>query len=117
MPDTIHHDAPDEGAFHLEWIEIARILLVFLAAAAVWIQLWEPFSAFSMIGMYNLDPGPCDTRPRVIGICKKATRQSRLLCFLSVCPRLLHNQPFFTYLHALPAARALQFLVVSPKQR
>ena len=51
MPDTIHHDAPDEGSFHLEWIEIARILLVFLAAAAVWIQLWEPFSAFSMIGI------------------------------------------------------------------
>ena len=45
MSDTIHHDAPEEGSFHLEWIEIARILLVFLAAAAVWIQLWEPFSA------------------------------------------------------------------------
>ena len=49
MPDTSHHDA-DEG-FHLEWIEVARILIVFLAAAAVWIQLWEPFSAFSMIGI------------------------------------------------------------------
>ena len=51
MSDTIHHDAPDEGSFHLEWIEIARILFVFLAAAAVWIQLWEPFSAFSVIGI------------------------------------------------------------------
>ena len=51
MSETIHHDAPDEGSFHLESIEIARILFVFLAAAAVWIQLWEPFSAFSMIGI------------------------------------------------------------------
>jgi len=50
MPDISHHDA-DEGSFHLEWIEVARILIVFLAAAAVWIQLWEPFSAFSMIGI------------------------------------------------------------------
>jgi heavy metal translocating P-type ATPase len=40
-----------EASFHLEWTEIARILLVFLAAAAVWTQLWEPFSAFSIIGI------------------------------------------------------------------
>jgi Cd2+/Zn2+-exporting ATPase/Cu+-exporting ATPase len=49
MSDNSHHDAED--SFHLEWIEVARILLVFLAAAAVWIQLWEPFSAFSVIGI------------------------------------------------------------------
>ena len=46
-----HHDVAGEGGFHLEWIEIARILFVFLAAAAVWLHLWEPFSAFSLIGI------------------------------------------------------------------
>jgi Cd2+/Zn2+-exporting ATPase/Cu+-exporting ATPase len=49
MSDTSHHDTAH--AFHLEWMEVARILLVFLAAAAVWIQLWEPFTAFSLIGI------------------------------------------------------------------
>src|SRR4030095_9996185 len=50
MSDNAHHDAHDEG-FHLEWIEMARILFVFLAAGAVWIQFWEPFATFSLIGI------------------------------------------------------------------
>jgi Cd2+/Zn2+-exporting ATPase/Cu+-exporting ATPase len=46
-----HHDVAGEDDFHLEWTEIVRILFVFLAAAAVWLHLWEPFSAFSLIGI------------------------------------------------------------------
>jgi len=46
-----HQEVSGEGAFHLEWTEIARILFVFLAAAGVWLHLWEPFSAVSLIGI------------------------------------------------------------------
>jgi heavy metal translocating P-type ATPase len=50
IPDS-QHEGAGEDAFHLEWTEIARILFVFLAASAVWLHLWEPFSAFSLIGL------------------------------------------------------------------
>jgi len=46
-----HHEVADEGAFRLEWTEAVRIVFVFLAAAAVWLHLWEPFSTFSLIGI------------------------------------------------------------------
>src|SRR5208337_2647913 len=39
------HDHP------FEWSEIARIVFVALAAAAVWFRLWEPFSHISVIGI------------------------------------------------------------------
>jgi Cd2+/Zn2+-exporting ATPase/Cu+-exporting ATPase len=48
---THDHEVSGDDAFHLEWTEIARILFVFLGAAAVWLHLWEPFSAFSLIGI------------------------------------------------------------------
>ena len=55
MDSTVTHDSQHDAAgadeFHVEWMEIARIVLVFLAAAAVWLQLWEPVSAFSLIGI------------------------------------------------------------------
>jgi heavy metal translocating P-type ATPase len=35
----------------LEWIELARIGFVALAAAAVWFRVWEPFPRVSIIGM------------------------------------------------------------------
>ncbi len=48
---------PDEGparAGHehgLEWVELVRIALVALAAAAVWFHVWEPFPQISVIGL------------------------------------------------------------------
>ncbi len=50
------HPADDDpGAEHaLTWIEGARILLVTLAAAAVWFRVWEPLSAVSVIGVLGL---------------------------------------------------------------
>lgn len=44
------HDHPDhEHAF--EWPEMVRIVLVALAAAAVWFRLWEPVSAVGVAGL------------------------------------------------------------------
>ena len=44
------HD--EEGHEHpFEWIELARVLFVALAAAAVWFRVWEPFSRISVIGL------------------------------------------------------------------
>jgi Cd2+/Zn2+-exporting ATPase/Cu+-exporting ATPase len=43
------HDHSHEHRF--EWTEIARILFVGLAATAVWFEVWEPFRAFSLIGL------------------------------------------------------------------
>jgi heavy metal translocating P-type ATPase len=37
-----------------EWPEMVRIVLVALAAAAVWFRLWEPVSAISVIGVAGL---------------------------------------------------------------
>jgi P-type Cu+ transporter len=36
------------------WTEAFRILVVALAAVAVWFRLWEPFGAFSVIGVVGL---------------------------------------------------------------
>jgi heavy metal translocating P-type ATPase len=35
----------------LEWMELARIAIVVLAAAAVWFRVWEPFPRVSVIGI------------------------------------------------------------------
>jgi heavy metal translocating P-type ATPase len=35
----------------VEWAELVRIAFVFLAAAAVWFRLWEPFPHVSLIGV------------------------------------------------------------------
>jgi heavy metal translocating P-type ATPase len=35
----------------LEWIELARIAFVALAAAAVWFRVWEPFPRVSILGV------------------------------------------------------------------
>jgi heavy metal translocating P-type ATPase len=50
---------PDPGAEHeehehghgVEWTELIRIAFVGLAAAAVWLRLWEPFPHISVIGI------------------------------------------------------------------
>jgi heavy metal translocating P-type ATPase len=46
--ETHSHEEHQHG---LEWIDVARIALVALAAAAVWFRVWEPFSRFSLIGI------------------------------------------------------------------
>ncbi len=51
--DEHHHD--HEHAF--EWPEMLRIAVVALAAVAVWIRLWEPFPAVSLIGVVGLAVG------------------------------------------------------------
>ncbi len=38
------HDHDGEGRSHaLDWLDLARVAFVALAAAAVWLRLWEPF--------------------------------------------------------------------------
>ncbi len=50
-----HRADDDPGAGHaFTWIEAARILLVALAATAVWFRVWEPLSAVSVIGVLGL---------------------------------------------------------------
>jgi heavy metal translocating P-type ATPase len=45
----------EEGHEHaLEWQDVLRIGLVGLAAAAVWLQVWEPFAGISVIGVAGL---------------------------------------------------------------
>jgi Cd2+/Zn2+-exporting ATPase/Cu+-exporting ATPase len=44
------HDSHTEE-HRLEWMEIARIVLVAMACAAVWFRIWEPFQKVSVIGL------------------------------------------------------------------
>lgn len=48
-PEFDHHDHDHEHGF--EWLDVARVLFVALAAAAVWFHLWEPFHRISVIGL------------------------------------------------------------------
>jgi len=51
-------DAPPEGEPHrIDRIELARVGFVALAAAAVGFRVWEPFAAFSAIGVAALSIG------------------------------------------------------------
>lgn len=38
----------------LDWLEIARIVMVALAALAVWLHTWEPLSSVSLVGVAGL---------------------------------------------------------------
>jgi heavy metal translocating P-type ATPase len=53
LPSEIEHDnhyeADHEHGF--EWLEVARVAFVALAAAAVWFHLWEPLHRISVIGL------------------------------------------------------------------
>jgi len=51
--DHDHHD--HDHAF--EWPEMLRIALVAVAAVCVWLRLWEPFAAVSVIGVIGLAIG------------------------------------------------------------
>src|SRR5579871_2498637 len=48
-PEIDGHDHDQEHGF--EWLDVARVLFVALAAAAVWFHLWEPFHRVSVIGL------------------------------------------------------------------
>jgi heavy metal translocating P-type ATPase len=52
--DGHEHDDHDDHEHAFEWPEMVRITLVGLAAAAVWFRLWEPASAFSVVGVAGL---------------------------------------------------------------
>jgi heavy metal translocating P-type ATPase len=48
-PDpTVEQDEQEHG---LDWVELARIAFVAMAAAAVWFRIWEPFPKISVIGI------------------------------------------------------------------
>src|SRR5580692_10600783 len=53
--ESPHPEAKDpslsEHEHGFEWTEIARIVFVALAAAAVWFRVWEPFPHISVIGI------------------------------------------------------------------
>jgi heavy metal translocating P-type ATPase len=51
-PETDRDDREEHGHEHgFEWLDVARVLFVALAAAAVWFHLWEPFHRVSLIGL------------------------------------------------------------------
>src|SRR5581483_8188975 len=55
--DPDHHEAEHDHEHALEWRELMRIVVVGLAAAAVWWHLWEPFAKVSAIGVAALAVG------------------------------------------------------------
>lgn len=52
------HELDDDDRHHREhpcaWSVVVRIVVVALSAAAVWLRLWEPMSAVSVIGVVGL---------------------------------------------------------------
>ena len=46
--DSKEHAGHEHG---FDWVELARIAFVALAAAAVWFRLWEPFPRFNVVGI------------------------------------------------------------------
>jgi heavy metal translocating P-type ATPase len=42
---------PDEHSHGVDWLDLTRIALVAIAAAAVWFRIWEPFPRISLIGI------------------------------------------------------------------
>src|SRR5579872_1026086 len=48
-PEIDQHDQHQEHGF--EWLDVARVLFVALASAAVWFHLWEPLHRVSVIGL------------------------------------------------------------------
>jgi heavy metal translocating P-type ATPase len=50
-PGEPQSEAEDHGQ-SVEWVELARVVFVAVAAAAVWFRWYEPFPAFSVIGIF-----------------------------------------------------------------
>jgi len=55
--DHHHDDDHDHHDHAFEWPEMLRIALVAVAAACVWLRVWEPFAAVSIIGVIGLALG------------------------------------------------------------
>ncbi|MGH8269869.1 MAG: heavy metal translocating P-type ATPase, partial [Steroidobacteraceae bacterium] len=55
--DEHEHEHGDDHEHAFEWPEAARIVVVALAAAAVWFRLWEPLPTVSLIGIVGLAVG------------------------------------------------------------
>src|SRR5215211_1043081 len=55
--DRDHDDHGHEHDHPFEWMEMARIALVAITAAAVWFRVWEPLPAVSVIGVAGLTVG------------------------------------------------------------
>jgi Cd2+/Zn2+-exporting ATPase/Cu+-exporting ATPase len=54
VPEIHRHDDHHEHEHAFEWPEALRIVLVALAATAVWFRWWEPLPAASVIGITGL---------------------------------------------------------------
>src|SRR5580704_2185455 len=48
------HDDQHDGKHAFAWPEAARIAFVALAAAAVWLRVWEPLASVSLIGVLGV---------------------------------------------------------------
>jgi P-type Cu+ transporter len=55
LPAAEAHDHDHEHS--LEWQELAHIAIVAIAAAAVWLKLWEPIGGISVLGIIGLLAG------------------------------------------------------------
>ncbi|TAN27180.1 MAG: cation-translocating P-type ATPase [Castellaniella sp.] len=47
-------ESHQDHGFTLDWLEMARIVIVALAALAVWLHTWEPLSSVSLVGTAGL---------------------------------------------------------------
>jgi P-type Cu+ transporter len=54
---TAGEDDHDDHEHGFEWQDAARIAFVAVAAAAVWLELWEPVKSFSLLGLIGLVVG------------------------------------------------------------
>ena len=55
--DHDHEHGEHDHSHAFEWPEMLRIALVAIAAACVWLRVWEPFPAVSVIGVIGLAIG------------------------------------------------------------
>jgi heavy metal translocating P-type ATPase len=55
--DAHDHDHEREHEHGFEWVDALRIGIVAVTAAAVWLRLWEPYRAISVIGILGLAIG------------------------------------------------------------
>lgn len=66
------HDHDHDGHDHdhpFEWSEMARIAFVAVAVLGVWLRVWEPFAAVSVIGVVGLLVGGCRSSRRPSKMC------------------------------------------------
>ncbi|TAM85741.1 MAG: cation-translocating P-type ATPase [Candidimonas sp.] len=81
----------------LDWLEGARIVLVALAAAAVWLHLWEPIAAFSVIGTAGLVIGGWPILKEAFGAIAARRMTMELSIAIAICAAAAIGE-FFTAL-------------------